>query len=208
MELGPILNISDWVWQSQKSSTLLPGFSHKNKEVYILCLYSFHLWFNEGKSEDQDRSVHSGTCKQKNEQSKVIDDKILEEHQAYWKSSLEEYSGCPIYCSEISSSITSAAQVYWEKERNPDKFKQNIETRKLVSNCVSLGINTNSLEIFVGLQTLQKNMETKFQEIQKAHAVSTLMLLKVASQLTSVYFRFKGNKGVADFTSLMNLIKV
>lgn len=132
----------------------------------------------------------------------------MEEHQTYWQSSLEEYSGCPIYCSEISSSITSAAQVYWEKERNPDKFKQNIETRKLVSNCVSLGINTNSLEIFVGLQTLQKNMETKFQEIQKAHAVSTFMLLKVASQLTSVYFRFKGNKGVADFTSLMNLIKV
>ena len=117
--------------------------------------------------------MHSSTCKQENEQIKTVYDEIFEENQVYWQVSLEEYSDSPLFGSEISSSIASAAKVYREKEVNPDKFKHKMEDSKLSSNCTFLTKKMINQEIFVSLPTYQKNVEIKIQETQKVHAVST-----------------------------------
>ena len=65
----------------------------------------------------------------------------------------------------------------------------------------------NNQEIFVGLPVFQRNAEIKIQEIQKVHTATTVMLLKAASQLTSVHRSLEGNKGASDLTGPVNLLK-
>ena len=89
---------------------------YENDENDVLSLHSSNLWFNDRQHEDQDESIHSGTCKQEDEQKKAVDDDILEEDQTYWQATLEKYSDCPGY----GSSIANAGKVYWENELNPN----------------------------------------------------------------------------------------
>lgn len=51
---------------------------YENDENDVLSLHSSNLWFNDCQPEDQDESIHSGTCKQEDEQKKAVDDYILE----------------------------------------------------------------------------------------------------------------------------------
>ena len=102
---------------------------------------------------------------------------FLKEEQAYWQTSMEEYSDCQIYGSEISSSIASAVDVYWEKELSPGNFKQKMEATQLPLRLTFLTTKEN----FLDLLTFQKDVESKVQEIQWVHATSTSMLLNIAS---------------------------
>lgn len=66
-------------------------------------------------TEEQERSVHPGTCNQENEKNKAVDDENLEEDQTYWQASLEEYSDYAVYGSGTFSFIASAAKVFQKK---------------------------------------------------------------------------------------------
>ena len=85
---------------------------------------------------------------------------------------------------EVSSSLASAARVFWQKPIVPEVLRDKMDKAALPANCSFLVPKRTNSEIWTNLPSYVRSNDVKLQEIQKTHAAAATMILRAASDVT------------------------
>ena len=152
-----------------------------------MSLQASNLWFGD-KHQSTDVDDEEGDKKSLSNSGET-----LQQEQSYWQDSLNEYENdSKATGKEISSSIASAAKIYWHKPLKEEVFKKKMEEAKIPSNCPFLIPKRTNTEIWTTLSSYTRSTDVKIQEILVQHSAAVAMILRAASELTEL--NIKENK--------------
>ena len=177
---------------ASKVKNLTQTASIQSKDDTI-SLAGSNIWFQSIQSQDTPPSRTTGSSVMEEKGSSVQKDRtdegdVSEPSQKYWEEATAEYESINQASGpEVSSSIASAAKIFWHRPLKHEALQKKIEESEIPSNCGYLIPKRVNPEIWTKMGVFNRSTDSKLQEAQRSHSAGTTKMLRAASSLTGMF---------------------
>ena len=163
-------------------------------------------WYHSMKEGQDQHSSHS-TQESSTSAKTFKADEVFNHNQEYWyQASTDDFEKeNNANGDEISSSLASAAKVFWHKTVKQEALKLKLDKASTPVNCAFLLPKRTNTEVWKNLPSYVRTGDVKLQEVQKQQAASVVMILRAASELTEASKQPGGNN--PQVKEVMNALK-
>ena len=167
---------------SSRAQSLTPTPSEDDR----VSITASNLFFRNNTYAASNGYLNEGNSRSSNgEPAKETTNGLLEDEQDFWQQSIEDYDNdTKANGAEITSTLASAAKIYWQKPLKEDIYRTRMETAKIPANCEFLIPKRTNTEIWGALSRYQRTMDVKLQEALSQHTASVTMMLRATAELS------------------------